>query len=149
MVGLVAMLALVMATVVEAWMRRRQAPIAPMDAWPRDACPIYVAFMPKAAVAARSAQRPRLRRLHTVAPPHSQPWERKPSLSAAAAFGLRNVTYALSSGLQSGFTWAAQDCTTATRWLVVAWTVLSWGARATWPMCRNDDISTLCGPSRL
>ena len=106
----------------------------------------YVAFMPKAA---RSAQRPRLHRLHTVAPPHSQPWERKPSLSAAAAFGLRNVTYALSSGLQSGFTWAAQDCTTATRWLVAAWTVLSRGARATWPMCRNDDNSTLRGPSRL
>ena len=59
-------------------------------------------FMPKATVAKRASQRTHRLGLHTVAPPPSQPWERRAALSEAMGLGLRDATCALSSELQTG-----------------------------------------------
>ena len=67
---------------------------------------LMLGFMPKATVAKRASQRACRLGLHTVAPPPSQPWERRASLSEAMGLGLRNATCALSSELQSGDAWS-------------------------------------------
>ena len=66
---------------------------------------LMLGFMPKATVAKLASQRARRLGLHTVAPPPSQPWERRASLSEAMGLGLRYATCALSSELQSGEAW--------------------------------------------
>ena len=64
------------------------------------------AFMPDAAVARQTAQRAHRLGLHAVDPPRSQPWERTRPRPSGMAFGLRNASPLLSSGLVIGDAWA-------------------------------------------
>ena len=59
------------------------------------------AFMPDAAVARRTTQRAHRLGLHTVAPPLYRLWKRTRPQPSGMAFGLRNASQLLSSGLQS------------------------------------------------
>ena len=73
----------------------------------RERCGLRVAvlmlgFTPKAMIAKRTSQRACRLGLHIVAPPHSQPLERRATLPEAMGLGLRNATCALNSELQSG-----------------------------------------------
>ena len=110
---------------------------------------LMLGFMPKATVAKRTSQRACRLGLHTVAPPPSQPLERRASLPEATGLGLRNQTCTLSPGLGLGLVRAGQDCTTATRRLAAARTARSRGAQATGPVCQNHDNLALRGPSML
>ena len=83
---------------------------------------------PKATVAKRTSQRACRLGLHTVAPPPSQPLERRASLPEAIRLGLRNQTCTLSPGLGLGLVRAGQDCTTAMRRPAAARTERSRGA---------------------